>query len=66
MTKINWDKYPPIPGFDSVRMKREIQAKIYEETEHMTLEGQRERIRKRAEQFDEEQRLRRIEREAET
>ena len=61
-TKIDWSKYPPIPGFDCVKMKREIQAKIFEETKHMTLEERRERTRKRAEQFDEEQRLRRAER----
>jgi len=63
-TKIDWSKYPPIPGFDCVKMKREIQAKIYEETKHMTWEEEREYIRKRAEQFDREQRLRRAERQA--
>ena len=51
MTKINWDKYPPMPGFDSVRMKQEIQAAIYEETKNMTSEEQRERLRKNSEEF---------------
>ena len=51
-TKIDWSKYPPIPGFDCVKMKREIQAKIYEETKHMTWEEEREYIRKKAERFD--------------
>jgi hypothetical protein len=51
MEKINWDKFPPIPGFDSVRMKREIQARIYEETKHMTPEEQREHTRQASERF---------------
>ena len=61
-TKIDWSKYPPIPGFDCVKMKREIQAQIYEETKHMTWEERREHTRKAAERFDEAQRLRRAER----
>ena len=48
-TKIDWSKYPPIPGFDCVKMKREIQAKIFEETKHMTLEERRERSRQASE-----------------
>ena len=59
MTKIDWSKYPPVPGFDSIKMKREIQAKIYEETKHMTREEKREHTRKASEAFREEQRLRR-------
>jgi len=51
MEKINWDTFPPMPGFDSVRMKREIQAAIYEETKNMTPEEQRERLRKNSEEF---------------
>ena len=54
MTKIDWSKYPPIPGFDCVKMKREIQAQIYEETKNMTREEQRERLRKNVERFDRE------------
>ena len=49
MTKIDWEKFPPIPGFDCVRMKREIQAAIFEETKHMTLEERRERSRQASE-----------------
>jgi len=64
MTKINWDDFPPIPGFDCVKMKREIQTQIYEETKHMTPEERRERLRKNSEMFREEQRLRREERAA--
>ncbi|MCX6618869.1 MAG: hypothetical protein NTZ98_22570 [Acidobacteria bacterium] len=26
-----WKKFPPIPGFDCLKMKHDIQAKIYEE-----------------------------------
>ena len=51
MTKIDWSKYPPVPGFDSVRMKREIQARIYEETKHMTREEKREHTRQASEKF---------------
>ena len=51
MTRINWDRFPPMPGFDSVRMKREIQAAIYEETKNMTPEEQQERLRKNSEKF---------------
>jgi len=38
MTKIDWNKFKPIPGFDSLKWKQEVQAKIYEETKHMTPE----------------------------
>ena len=51
-TKIDWSKYPPIPGFDCVKMKREIQAKIFEETKHMTLEERRERSRQASERAE--------------
>jgi len=47
----NW--YPePIPGFDALQTKWEIQAQIYEEIKHMTSEEQREHTRKGAERFD--------------
>jgi len=59
MTKLDLSQIKPIPGFDCVKMKREIQAAIYEETKHMTWEERREHTRKSAERFDEEQRLRR-------
>jgi len=61
MTKINWDKFPPMPGFDCVRMKREIQAAIYEETKNMTSEEYLEYIRNESRLFREEQRRRRTE-----
>ena len=35
-----WKRFPPIPGFDCLRMKQEIQAKICEEIKDMTLEEQ--------------------------
>ena len=38
MATLDLSKTKPIPGFDCVKMKREIQAKIYEETKHMTRE----------------------------
>jgi hypothetical protein len=62
MATLDLSKIKPIPGFDCVAMKREIQAKIYEETKGMSREEEREYIRKGAERFDEKQRLRREER----
>ena len=46
MTKIDWSQIKPIPGFDSLKWKREVQTKIYEETKDMTPEEQRERLRR--------------------
>ena len=53
MTKFNWH-IEPIPGFSCVKMKRDIQAKIYEETKDMTPEQRRERTRQVSERFREE------------
>ena len=33
-----WKRFPPIPGFDCVKMKNDIQAKIYEEIKDMSSE----------------------------
>ena len=52
MTKLDLSEIKPIPGFDCVKWKRERQAKIYEETKHMTREEKREHTRKSAEEFD--------------
>ena len=62
MTILDLSKIKPIPGFDCVKMKREIQAKIYEETKDMTSEEYLEYIRKESRQFQEEQRRRQAER----
>lgn len=35
-----WKRFPSIPGFDCVKMKHEIQAKIYEEIKDMSPEEQ--------------------------
>ena len=58
MTKIDLSQFKPIPGFDSLKWKQERQAKIYEETKHMTPEQRRERewqaserMRKEREQY---------------
>jgi hypothetical protein len=51
MATLDLSRIKPIPGFDCVKMKREIQAAIYEETKSMTPEEQRERLRKNSEQF---------------
>lgn len=31
-----WKRFPPIPGFDCLKMKRNIQAKIYEEVKDLS------------------------------
>jgi hypothetical protein len=45
MTKINWDDFPVIPGFDCLKWKAERQAEILRETEGMTREEIREYYR---------------------
>jgi len=52
MTKFDWSKYPPIPGFDSLKWKAERQAQILKETEGMTCTEYLEYVRKGAEEFD--------------
>jgi len=61
MTTLDLSTIRPIPGFDCVKMKREIQAAIYEETKSMTSEEYLEYIRAESKAFREEQRLRRAE-----
>ena len=52
MKRLEKDWYPePIPGFDALKTKWDIQAQIYEETKHMTPEEQRERTRQVSERF---------------
>jgi len=41
MTIEDLKKIQPIPGFDCVKMKHDIQAKIYAETKDMTWEERR-------------------------
>ena len=49
---MNTNTPPPRPfRCDCVKLKRAIQAKIYEETKYMTPEEQRERLRKNSEEF---------------
>jgi len=64
MTKLDMSQFKPIPGFDSLKWKQEVQTKIYEETKDMTSEEVCEYFRKGSEEFREEQRLRRAERAA--
>jgi hypothetical protein len=33
-----WRRFPPIPGFNCIKMKEDIQAKIYEEIKDMSSE----------------------------
>jgi hypothetical protein len=44
----------PVFRCDCVKLKRAIQAKIYEETKYMTDEEQQERTRRASERFDRE------------
>ena len=53
MTKFDWN-IQPIPGFSCVKMKQDIQAKIYEETKDMTPEQRREHTCRASERFREE------------
>ena len=66
MTTLDLSAIKPIPGFDCVAMKREIQAKIYEETKHMTPEERQERTRQVSKKIREEGERFRAERAAET
>ena len=64
MATLDLSQIKPIPGFDCVKMKRDIQAQIYEETKHMTCEERLEHTRKASQAFREAQCLRREERAA--
>jgi len=54
MTKFDWSQIKPIPGFDSLKWKRENQERIYEETKDMTPEQRRERERQSSERMQRE------------
>jgi len=49
MTNVDLSQIKPIPGFNSLKWKREVQAKIYAETKDMTREQIRERRRQAVE-----------------
>lgn len=51
MTLDDLKKIKPIPGFDCVKMKHDIQAKIYEETKDMTWEERRAYFKRGSEEF---------------
>ena len=40
-----WKRFPTLSGFDCLKMKQDIQAKIHEETKHMTQEQRLEYYR---------------------
>ncbi len=63
MTTLNttFERPKAIPGFSCLKMKEEIQAKIYEETKDMTTEEWLAYVRRGAARLDAEQRLRREE-----
>ena len=52
MTQLDMSKFKPIPGFDSLKWKQEVQTKIYEETKNMTREEVREYFRRAVEEGD--------------
>jgi len=66
MTKHDMIQPQIVPGFDVLKWKREMQEQIYRETEGMTREEIRAYIQKGSEEFREEQRRRKMEREAKT
>ena len=51
MMKLDLSKIKPIPGFDSLKWKREAQAEIYRETEGMTRKEIREYFRRGSKKF---------------
>jgi hypothetical protein len=52
MTKLETNWYPEvIPGFDALKLKQELQERIYRETEGMTREEIREYLRLGSEKF---------------
>ena len=62
MTTLDLSQFKPIPGFDSLKWKREIQTQIYEETKNMTPEQRRERTRQASARLNSEIERRRAER----
>jgi len=56
MTKIDWNRFKPIPGFDSSKMKAEIQTEILRETAGMTDVEVREYFRQASERMCKERR----------
>jgi len=60
MPRLDLSKIKPIPGFDCVKMKREIQAKIYEKIKDMTWEEQQEYYRQAVERAEQRRAERRI------
>ena len=54
MTTDDLNNIQPIPGFDCVKMKHDIQAKIYEETKDMTWDERMAYMRQKAAAFRQE------------
>lgn len=52
-----WERFPPIPGFDCLKMKHDIQAKIHKETKNMTQEQRPEYYRTGAKKLRRHRRL---------
>ena len=52
MVKLDLSKFKPIPGFDSLKWKRKIQAEILQETAGMTDEQISERLQQAAERTE--------------
>jgi len=46
-----WKQFPDMPGFDCIKMKRDIQTKIHQETKGMTQEERLEYYRQGALRF---------------
>ena len=61
MTKFDWSRIKPIPGFDSRKWLRKVRTQILRDTEGMTSEEVCEYFRKGSEEFQEEIKRRRAE-----
>jgi len=56
MTNFDLSQIKPIPGFDSLKWKREVQTEIYEEIKHMTPEQRRDYFHQASERMQKERR----------
>ena len=51
MNETFWKRFPPVPGFDCLKMKHDIQSEIYEDVKNMSTEQRLEYYRRGAAEF---------------
>ncbi len=51
MNESFWKRFPPLPGFDCLKMKHDIQSEIYEDIKNMTAAERLEYFRRGAAAF---------------